>query len=70
MSDYLWRPFLFSGDISWGPLMTIFPILSCLKNTVVENDIPPEFPKILPTSGACTGADLSQDVTAERIKGL
>jgi hypothetical protein len=50
--------------------MTIFPILPCLKNTVVEYDRTPEFPMILPASGACTGADLSQDVTAERIKGL
>ena len=39
------------------------------KNTTVEYDITPEFHMILPASGAFTGADRSQDVTAERIKG-
>jgi acetolactate decarboxylase len=38
------------------------------KNTPVEYDITPEFHMILPTSGAFTGADLSQDLTAELAK--
>jgi len=39
------------------------------KYTTVEYDITPEFHMILPTSGAFTGADLSQDLTAELIRG-
>jgi len=38
------------------------------KNTPVEYDITPEFQMILPTSGAFTGADLSQDLTVELAK--
>jgi len=38
------------------------------KNTTVEYDITPEFHMILPTSGAFTGADLTQDLTAELAK--
>jgi acetolactate decarboxylase len=34
-------------------------------NTVVDYDITPEFHMILPTSGAFTGVDLSQDLTGE-----
>jgi len=38
------------------------------ENTTVEYDITPEFHMILPTSGAFTGADLTQDLTAELAK--
>jgi len=38
------------------------------KNMMVEYDITPEFHMILPTSGAFTGADLSQDLTADLAK--
>jgi acetolactate decarboxylase len=37
-------------------------------NTSVEYDITPEFDMVLPTTGAFTGADLSQDLTKERAK--
>jgi acetolactate decarboxylase len=37
-------------------------------NTVVDYDITPEFHMILPTSGAFTGVDLSQDLTGELAK--
>ena len=37
-------------------------------NTSVEYDITPEFDMILPTTGAFTGADLSQDFTKELAK--
>jgi acetolactate decarboxylase len=37
-------------------------------NTAVEYDITPEFKMVLPTSGAFTGVDLSQDLTGELAK--
>jgi acetolactate decarboxylase len=38
------------------------------ENTVIEYDITPEFHMVLPTSGAFTGVDLSQDLTGELAK--
>jgi acetolactate decarboxylase len=38
------------------------------ENTTVEYDITPEFDMVLPTSGAFTGVDLSQDLTGELAK--
>jgi acetolactate decarboxylase len=37
-------------------------------NTTVEYDITPEFQMVLPTSGAFTGVDLSQDLSGELAK--
>jgi len=37
-------------------------------NTTVEYDITPEFEMVLPTSGAFTGVDLSQDLSGELAK--
>ena len=37
-------------------------------NTTVEYDITPEFEMVLPTSGAFTGVDLSQDLSGELVK--
>jgi acetolactate decarboxylase len=38
------------------------------ENTVIAYDITPEFHMVLPTSGAFTGVDLSQDLTGELAK--
>jgi acetolactate decarboxylase len=37
-------------------------------NTTVEYDITPEFDMVLPTTGAFTGVDLSQDLSKELAK--